>query len=85
MTAADCDREAILLNVPFQGGYITRWHGRNFHNGGLPCVQIEMNRSWYLSDPWYDPSTLTVDPQRLEDLKRRFHSALNRLGRPWAI
>jgi len=72
----ECDREAIRLNDPFLGGYITRWHGRNFHSGGLPWIQVEMNRSWYLVEPWHQASTQTVDPQRLRELNRSFREAL---------
>ena len=72
-----CDREAIRLNDPFQGGYITRWHGRRFRSGGLPWIQVEMNRSWYLADPWCLQSTLTVNAQRLLELNRCFHAALS--------
>lgn len=72
----ECDRGSILLNDPFQGGYITRWHGRGFRDGGPPWVQVEMNRSWYLKTPWYDPSTQAVDRRRLLELNRRFHASL---------
>ena len=75
----DCPRAAIRLNDPFQGGYITRWHGRRFGNGGLPWVQIEMNRSWYLSPEWHDPATNKVDARRLTDLNQRFSAALRAL------
>ncbi len=72
----ECDRADILLNDPFQGGFITRWHGRRFASGGLPWLQIEMNRSWYLAEPWYDASTQTVQPQRLRELNQRMRAAL---------
>lgn len=71
----ECEREQVWLNRPFKGGYITRSHG-----GGLtPWVQVEMNRSFYLTEPWFDPSTLRVDRRRLSDLRRRFLAALRQL------
>lgn len=72
----ECGRETIRINDPFQGGYVTRWHGRHWRNGGLPWMQIEMNRRWYLSEPWFDRSALTVAPERLLDLRRRFQAVL---------
>lgn len=77
--AFDCPREDIRLNDPFQGGHVTRRHGARFGEGGIPWVQIEMNRRWYLADPWYDPATLTVAPERLADLRERFRQALEAL------
>ena len=77
--AFDCPREDIRLNDPFQGGHITRRHGARFAEGGTPWVQIEMNRRWYLADPWYDPATRRVDEGRLLDLRRWFRAALEAL------
>lgn len=72
----ECPRSSIGLNDPFSGGHITRWHGRD---GTLPWIQIEMNRSWYLSPPWHDAPSLTVDPERLAELRARFQAALGEL------
>ena len=76
---AECFREGfgleekdVVLNKPFAGGYITRTYGE----GILPWMQIEMNRSLYLSEPWFDADTLTVAPQRLLDLNQRFRKTL---------
>jgi len=76
---AECFREGfgleerdVVLNKPFAGGYITRTYGE----GNLPWVQIEMNRSLYLSEPWFDAGTLTVQRQRLNELNGCFHKAL---------
>lgn len=80
--AFDCPREEIRLNDPFQGGHITRSHGAGFVDGGVAWVQVEMNRRWYLADPWYDPSGPAVDPDRLRDLRRRFRVALEALPIP---
>ena len=74
--AFGCARREIRLNDPFRGGHITRWHGRRFAAGGTPWVQIEMNRSWYLAEPWYDPATRRVEEARLSELRGRFHGAL---------
>lgn len=75
----DCNRDSIRINDPFQGGYITRWHGRNFTAGGTPWIQIEMNRRWYLSEPWFDHAVRQVAPARLNKLRAAFLAALRTL------
>ncbi|MGV7220522.1 MAG: N-formylglutamate amidohydrolase, partial [Nitrospinales bacterium] len=62
----------VKINDPFSGGYITRKYGNN----PIPWIQIEMNRSLYLSTPWFDEETLLVDPNRLEMLKTAFREGL---------
>ena len=74
--AFSCAAEAIRLNDPFRGGHITRAHG----GGSLPWVQVEMNRSLYLAEPWFDRRTRTLDPARSEDLRTRFLAALRELS-----
>lgn len=74
--AFELDREAIAFNAPFKGGYITRHHG----NSPLPWIQVEMNRALYLSEPWFDSTTLTVAPARLAELRDRFLAALERFA-----
>ena len=78
-TLATCFREAfeleeadVTINQPFAGGYITRSHGKH----PLPWVQVELNRSLYLSDPWYDPVNAQIDQCRLLELNAKFHLAL---------
>lgn len=74
--AFDVPPADVSINEPFKGGYITRSHG----GGGLPWVQIEMNRSLYLAEPWFDRSTLTVSQERLTGLRNRFLEALRSLA-----
>ena len=74
--AFSCAAEAIRLNDPFRGGHITRAHG----GGSLPWIQVEMNRSLYLAEPWFDRRTRTLDPARSEDLRTRFLAALRELS-----
>ena len=62
------EEKGVVMNKPFSGGYITRTYGK----GILPWVQVEMNRSLYLSEPWFDADTLIIQPQRLLDLNQRF-------------
>ena len=76
---AECFREGfdlkekdVVMNKPFAGGYITRTYGE----GALPWMQVEMNRSLYLSEPWFDAQTLTVQPQRLQALNQCFRKTL---------
>jgi formiminoglutamase len=76
---AECFREGfgledkdVVMNKPFAGGYITRTYGE----GALPWLQVEMNRSLYLSKPWFDAETLTIQPERLQYLNQRFRKTL---------
>jgi N-formylglutamate amidohydrolase len=70
--AFQLEEKDITINQPFAGGYITRTYGNN----PLPWVQVEMNRSLYLADPWFDPITLQVDNHRLMELNDRFKKTL---------
>jgi formiminoglutamase len=70
--AFELEEKDVTINQPFAGGYITRTYGNN----PLPWVQVEMNRSLYLSSPWFDPITLHVDNHRLMELNDRFKKAL---------
>lgn len=70
-----CDGSQVWLNRPFKGGYVTRRHG----SGPLPWVQVEMNRSLYLTPPWFDRERLWVAPERLAELRNRFLEALRQL------
>lgn len=70
------DPTDVRINDPFRGGNITRMFGAR---GEVPWVQVEMNRSLYLGEPWFDRSTLTVAPTRLADLRARFLAALRSL------
>jgi formiminoglutamase len=73
--AFEVSRDEIGLNDPFKGGYITRRHGA----GALPWIQVELNRSLYLAEPWFDREALRVDPRRLVELRERFGDALQSL------
>ena len=77
---ADCisdsffiDRNDILLNDPFHGGYITKTYGNN----PIPWIQVEMNRNMYLSEEWFDRSTLIINRKRLRDINNMFKNAVN--------
>ncbi len=71
--AYSIDRDAIFLNDPFHGGHITRTYG----NKPFPWIQVEMNRSLYLSSPWFDQDALTVDPNYLQKLNKQFENSLD--------
>ena len=62
----------ITINKPFSGGYIAKKYG----NRPVPWIQIEMNRKFYLTEPWFDEKTLTVKKERLEELKKMFIKTL---------
>lgn len=74
------EKTDVSIDLPFSGGYITRTYG----NKPLPWVQVEMNRSMYLSSPWFDPETLMVQPSRLKKLNRCFMKALQLFFDPHA-
>ncbi len=66
----------VLLNRPFSGGYITKTNGSVEQ---IPWIQIEFNRSLYLSD---EPRVSGPDQQttkRIEMLKMYFLKALEDL------
>jgi len=77
---ADCisesfqiNRNQILLNNPFLGGYITKTYGNN----PIPWIQIEMNRKLYLIDPWFDKDSLTLEQSHSKKLNKQFEESLN--------
>lgn len=59
------NEQDVTINHPFSGGYITRTYGNN----PKPFIQIELNRSMYLSKPWFDK-------QRLVELNSAFIKVL---------
>ena len=60
------------MNVPFEGGYITRQMG----NKSIPFVQIEMSRVLYLSGRYFNEETLSVDERRIADLNKKIWKVL---------
>ncbi len=62
----------VKINVPFSGGYITRTYG----NKPVPWIQIELNRKFYLSDPWFDEKRLKIKKERIKYLKNMFIKTL---------
>lgn len=66
------DRQDISLNDPFHGGHITRTYGNN----PVPWIQIEMNRSLYLSEQWFDDESLSMKTPRLSTLNLMFEKTL---------
>lgn len=69
--------EMVTLNQPFQGGYITRHHGRGGH---LPWIQVEINRGLYLpEDPAYQASPTAGTLRQLKKLQALFYQGLKSL------
>jgi len=62
------------MNVPFNGGYITRRYGGR----GIPLVQIEMSRALYLNKASFDESTLTVGKSRIDDLNSKVWKVISK-------
>ena len=74
----DRDRSVpvVSLNRPFRGGYVVR---KNRDLGLIPWIQVEFNRSLYLSS---EPRTKIPDQEtarRLDNLRSLFLSALEEL------
>lgn len=65
-------RASVRFNDPFLGGHITKTYGNN----PLPWIQVEMNRSMYLSGEWFDHDTMECQQSRLSELRLMFEEAL---------
>lgn len=71
--AAEANLPAVLINQPFEGGYITKKHGSA---GKIPWIQVEFNRALYLQS-----KPLTAEPDsetlaRMSELRTIFIEAL---------
>lgn len=64
--------DKIIINYPFKGGHITRRYGNN----PKPWIQIEISRALYLSEPWFNKSTLKADLSRLKELNNNFKEVM---------
>ena len=71
-TAFQLSEKDVAINKPFSGGYITQVHGMN----PLPWIQVEMNRSLYLSKPWFNIDTRNMNVNRLKSLNMSFIDAV---------
>lgn len=72
ITVFKLKKNDVLIDNPFSGGYIVKNYGGN----PLPWLQIEMNRSLYLSGPWFNDKKLEVTAERLKELKNKFRNTL---------
>jgi formiminoglutamase len=66
---------AATMNLPFNGGYITRRMG----NRGIPFVQIEMSRALYIRKPSFNDETLEIDDRRIRDLNGKVWTVLEKV------
>lgn len=65
-------RRSVRLDDPFKGGHIVRTYGNN----PLPWIQLEMNRSLYMTPEWLDDNGL-CKVSRLHELRSMFEGALH--------
>jgi len=65
--------DIATMNVPFNGGYITRCFGGR----GVPFVQIEMSRALYLNKASFDEINLIVKQSRINDLNEKIWKVLS--------
>ncbi len=63
----------VLLNNPFRGGYIVHSHSGHKKN----WIQVEINRSLYLTEPYFDKHRLVVDSACIQKLRDQFLAVLN--------
>ena len=68
--------EAVTINKPFKGGFITR----NYGNNPTPWIQIEMNRKLYLATEYFDVDSLKMKGNRLSELNIHFRKVLVRFS-----
>ncbi len=70
----DVDPPAItMMNAPFKGGHITR----SYSGRGVPFVLIELSRALYLSNRYFDESSLKVKDSRIKDLNKKVWKVLS--------
>jgi len=62
----------IQINKPFSGGYITQTYGM----GNIPWIQVEISRALYLSAKYFDPKSLQMNINRLNELNHMFQEGL---------
>lgn len=62
----------LAINQPIETGYIVKKYG----NKPTPFVQLLINRSLYLNEPWFDPSNLQIQSEKLKELNQKFHRSL---------
>ena len=74
IVAFGLDETKVTINKPFGGGYITRNYGKK----PLPWIQVEMNRSFYLREPYFNSAVLTISNEIIEDLNNKFYLALKK-------
>lgn len=70
----------VTINKPFSGGYITQKYGMN----PIPWIQIEINRSLYLSEHWNLNDQHLTGEGVIKNLNSRFRKSFilfaNKLG-----
>ena len=70
------DEEQIVVDKPFNGGYITRSYG----GPGSPFIQIEFSRGFYMADKLGDPNPV-LSPSEVKVWSDRFFETLERLAK----
>ncbi len=68
----DLSPSEVTINEPFKGGFITQ----KFANTPIPWIQIEMNRTLYLHENYFERSALKIQKNRLAQLNTRFRHVL---------
>jgi N-formylglutamate deformylase len=63
----------VAINKPFLGGYISQVH---FERKGIPWIQIEINRTLYLNEVYFDPSKMRVKKEIIQALREKIAYAI---------
>ena len=63
----------ITINNPFLGGYISQVH---YGRGGIPWIQIEINRTLYLNEDYFEHSEMEVKKEIIHALQEKIAHAI---------
>ncbi|MBK5190084.1 MAG: N-formylglutamate amidohydrolase [Methanosarcinales archaeon] len=66
---------AVTINNPFLGGYISQVH---YGRRGIPWIQIEINRTLYLNEAYFNPHELRVKTEIIRGLREKIFNAIVR-------
>lgn len=72
----EVQKKKILLNEPFNGGTIMRSHFKK----EIPWIQLELNRSLYLTPEYFSPEKIICDSKILLKMKEKIWKAMENLA-----
>lgn len=72
----------ITINKPFLGGYNSKLHSKT---NKIPWIQIEMNRSLYLTEQNINDRSLEVPQEKIKELNTRIWWVINKFFENWEL